>query len=134
MANSDRTPVDDKRQAFTAARTTRLQAQAGLAAKNTTLATLSRTLPADDPQVRAAGDAVRQQQQIVGTARRAEKAASLDITSALRGWLATDPTADIGRLYSSYPIVLLPVRIETRFVAEQSELRVRIYPDEVSAD
>lgn len=44
--------------------------------------------------------------------------ASLD-TSALRG---------------SHPIVLLPVRLETRFDTAAATLRVRIYPDEIFAD
>lgn len=45
--------------------------------------------------------------------------------------LASDPD-EIELLDPSFPIVLLPVRLETRFAG--AELRVRIYPDEIAAD
>jgi len=46
-----------------------------------------------------------------------------------RALLGTFPTADV-------PAVLLPARVETRFVttAGRAELLVRIYPDEVHVD
>ena len=58
----------------------------------------------------------------------------------LRGPEAIDPRKGIGRLSDRSPLVLLPVRIETRFVHggtdEESghELWVRIYPDDCSID
>jgi len=46
-----------------------------------------------------------------------------------------DPATDIQRLGADYPIALLPVRIETKFVASSPpELRIRVYPDEIAAD
>ncbi len=47
-----------------------------------------------------------------------------------------DPESDIQRFDGAYPIALLPVRIETRFVDDPQlpVLRVRVYPDEIAAD
>ena len=52
----------------------------------------------------------------------------------------TDPREFIGQLSDSYPILLLPVRIETRFKkitlreGERNQLWVRIFPDECAID
>lgn len=52
----------------------------------------------------------------------------------------TDPREQISELDDSYPILLLPVRLETRFkkIVEENlvnyELWVRIYPDDVAVD
>jgi hypothetical protein len=56
------------------------------------------------------------------------------MSAALTKFLAADVAGDVGRLESAYPIVLVPLRIETRFDAVSKELHVRIYPDEFSAD
>src|SRR5688572_25680906 len=51
-----------------------------------------------------------------------------------------DPRRAIGGLSASYPIVLFPVRLETRFVAvgsggaPQTQLLVRVYPDDCQID
>ena len=48
----------------------------------------------------------------------------------------TDPRTNIGRLSDATPILMMPVRLETRFKTvsvdnrEQAQLWVRIYPDE----
>lgn len=44
------------------------------------------------------------------------------------------PGLDLTPLGTDLPIVLFPVRLETRFDAARSVLRVRIYPDEIFAD
>jgi len=129
----DRTSLTEKRRAFTQAHTIRERAQADLASATTTVDALSRTAAADDPQLLAARADAAREQQAVTEARTAENTALADVQAALAGWLGEDPAADVGRLESN-PIVLLPVRVETRFVAESSELRVRIYPDEILAD
>ena len=151
MATVDRTPVDNARNAFDQARQTRLQAQAGLATKQATLSQLQRTLAANDPAVQAAQSAVTAQQTAVTGAWGAEKTAIGAVSAALAAFLATDISADVARLEAQYPIVLLPLRIETRFATAPQvtrarntavaasasgspELLVRIYPDEISAD
>jgi hypothetical protein len=70
----------------------------------------------------------RESRSTIATAREAHR-------RALEAWLGPDGDADFTHLSASYPIVLLPARIETRFIASpQPELRVRIYPDEITAD
>ena len=51
------------------------------------------------------------------------------------GVLSTEPVDPLGRLETSYPIALLPVRIETRFAVAgaRPELWLRVYPDEIVA-
>jgi hypothetical protein len=46
------------------------------------------------------------------------------------------PAQDIARLSADFPLALFPVRIETRFGTTDGKpsLRVRVYPDEISAD
>ncbi len=46
----------------------------------------------------------------------------------------SDLETDLPNLSTSRPIALLPVRIETRFSISSSELRIRVYPDEIFAD
>jgi hypothetical protein len=133
-SNVDRTPLDDARKAFAQARNARLQAQAGLAAANAALADISRTAAGSDSHLRAASEDAATRQQAVIDARGVEQAARSTVTSSLASWLLEDPALDIAQLESRYPVVLIPVRVETRFVPESSELRVRVYPDEISAD
>ncbi|HEX3475962.1 MAG TPA: hypothetical protein VHT91_13140 [Kofleriaceae bacterium] len=146
----DRTPVDKARQALDQARQARLQAQADLATGQAALAQLSRTLPAGDPKLEAARDAVARQGSAVTTARGAEKSAITGVSAALAAFLAKDISADVARLDARHPIVLLPLRLETRFSAGSAradrpriaaaaagntpELLVRIYPDDIAGD
>ncbi len=44
------------------------------------------------------------------------------------------PEDSIEQLDGQVPVVLLPVRLETRFLAGATELRVRIYPDQIHVD
>ncbi|MBK9036669.1 MAG: hypothetical protein IPL61_36370 [Myxococcales bacterium] len=45
-----------------------------------------------------------------------------------------DLALELAQLSTEYPIALLPVRLETRFVASPPSLKIRIYPDEIVAD
>ena len=48
--------------------------------------------------------------------------------------MADDLEARIARLAGDVPVTLLPVRIEARFFDHASELRVRIFPDQIHID
>ncbi|MEO6773089.1 MAG: hypothetical protein ABI467_08700 [Kofleriaceae bacterium] len=101
-------------------------------------ANLARTNSAGDPQLVAAHNAVMQQKQAILAHRGAEASALAGVTNALAAFLGPTPAADIARLESTAPIVLLPVRIETRFsvaaAGASPQLLVRMYPDEIAAD
>jgi hypothetical protein len=69
-------------------------------------------------------------------ARREEKLRRRGVAEALQKWLPEDPDVELRGLDASYPLLLLPVRIETRFAAVpgvKPQLLVRIYPDEIFA-
>src|SRR5579871_4473965 len=151
MPNVDRTSVDDARAALAAARQVRLQTQSELASKQAALSEASRTLPSGDQRLQAAKADVAGQQAAVTAAWADEKTAIAGLSKALAGFLATDISLDVSKLEAQVPIVLLPVRLETRFAAAPSgpppgpagapasagnspALLVRIYPDEISAD
>jgi hypothetical protein len=74
--------------------------------------------------------------------RRATKQAALEELNRINGLLepVTDPRTALPALEARYPILLFPVRLETRFVTptrdgvQQKHLLVRIYPDECLVD
>jgi hypothetical protein len=69
-------------------------------------------------------------------AREKERDARDNVAVMLPDVLPADPADEIAQLSTQYPIVLFPVRIETRFVSGTrgaTELRVRVYPDEILA-
>ena len=71
-------------------------------------------------------------------ARARAREAAAQYRADLAHWLARSTTGDedVARLDASHPILLLPVRLETRFATTDAgpQLLVRIYPDEVVAD
>src|SRR5678815_4265286 len=79
----------------------------------------------------------------VATSRQDILGDTTSLNSRIQGWLkdaanptiVLDPNADLARLTKpTRSIVLFPVRLETRFDAGTSTLKVRIYPDEVMSD
>jgi hypothetical protein len=79
----------------------------------------------------------------VATARAAERAARAALRDRLSRWLPRSAKDDASRLAADWPIVFLPVRIETRFDAQpprprdpewRPSLMVRVYPDEIFGD
>jgi hypothetical protein len=70
-------------------------------------------------------------------ARQGELAAKNALRGRIAEWLGNvDAEEDLQRLSASHPIVLFPVRVETRFAVEEDPpaLKVRIYPDEIFVD
>ncbi len=102
------------------------------------LESLRRTAAADDPALVALHE---QHEQAVATqagARRrltgtlAEEAAAVESIS-----LFTDPVTEVGRLDDRTPVLLFPLRLETRFKPSPTgtpQLWVRVYPDACLVD
>jgi hypothetical protein len=88
----------------------------------------------------AASGAVAQEGQ-AAAALRAARAAEAAVREQLAGAVAAlgeSPVEQIGTLQAAYPVVFLPVRLETRFRPNPNQpggqLLVRIYPDAILAD
>jgi hypothetical protein len=108
------------------------------------LARLQRELDATtrtrDPRDQAAAERLRQLEERIAAAAKAVDAAADDIRAvggALGAALAdfgtfADPVKQAARLDPATPLLLMPLRIETRFV--EAELWVRIYPDQWAID
>lgn len=87
-------------------------------------------------QVQAASAALdRANEQLQGSARGL-RAASDRLADALRERFGDVAIDEFGAIRSSSPLVLLPVRLETRFALSGNvqELWIRIYPDEIHGD
>ena len=131
---TDLTPLRTARTAFRAARLALLTAldNAGLAVAALTDAT--RQLPGslDLPTATSNNTTAIA---AATTARANEKASRAAVQTAIGNWLGNVTVdQDLGRLSTDVPLVLFPVRIETRFGVDASSnpvLRVRIYPDEI---
>jgi hypothetical protein len=117
-----------------------IRSQATLAARVAALARARRVSASDPDRVTRAAADREAARRALRDARVAERAARAAFVDELTAWLGPDPAVDVARLSAAYPIVLLPVRIETRFAAlggdgdRAGELRVRIYPDDIAAD
>jgi hypothetical protein len=70
----------------------------------------------------------------IAQGRQSVQTAMTALQRAMRDYLGDDPSVDLERLDARYPIALFPVRVETRFDAPSSSLRIRVYPDEILAD
>ena len=107
------------------------------------LAELSRTLnPNDRAALQQKANLESQLQQAtadIQTKQTALQNANQGLTSAQEGFATfTDPRRNLNVLSDRFPFLLFPVRVETRFMNSgtppQSQLWVRIYPDDCSID
>ena len=133
----DLTAVNAARTALKAARVALAQAVSDAADADAALADASRTAAGSDrdPFIVAANNA----HDAATAARAAERTARDNVTTAVASLFTSVSTldADLGRLAATAPLVLYPVRVETRFgvdVHGAPVLRVRIYPDEIYAN
>jgi hypothetical protein len=115
---------------------------------NQALTAALRNFPADSQQVSDARGTLLGAQGDLNTARSDEATARTNLLNEIRTWLsgtgtpppALTPDADFLRMTKKgAPVVLFPVRLETRFGVDTSTppkpvLRVRIYPDEFLSD
>src|SRR5262245_4297104 len=123
---------DELRQelARAAARRTQLELAAAQAAD-----ALERVRRERGADTRAVAEAVRARDAAdaaVTGQRTAQERLRGQLGEAIAGTLADRPEADFARLAATLPLVLLPVRIETRF--RGAELLIRVYPDEIAGD
>jgi hypothetical protein len=129
--------LDQARANLEAARAASEELRNGVAASERNLKQLSRSIAVRDPRLEAAKKAHAAQLKSLQIAQERERAAHAVLDGLLSSSLLADGAADVARLTADFPIVLLPVRIETRFakdVAGATSLKVRIYPDELMAD
>lgn len=128
----------DHRAEREASRTEALLAGAAVTSAERRLKVLRRSLADDDPEVLALEEehaaALRRAEKMTGRLREmgARSAALADAMAAF-----TNPLEGISRLTDQNPILLLPLRIETRFkpsAAGAPQLLVRVYPDTCLVD
>jgi hypothetical protein len=126
--------IDDARRSAGRAR----QARRDLAARLTTiereLASVMRV--GGGRRAEELGAARRQLIDQLAAARTGEARAAAVRDRLIEAALKRDVAADIASLDARVPLVLLPVRLETRFfpAGDGFELRVRIYPDSIVGD
>lgn len=123
--------------AYTTAHTDLLSARAALLAGDADVQQLSRAHAAGDQALK---DAAARQQSLrtaLGAAATREREARAAVDAALAAVLTANTASDVDTLSAAFPIVLLPVRLETRFAKDASGgaiLKIRVYPDELMAD
>jgi hypothetical protein len=132
----DHPELNRRRKAVDAGRRNLRQATVALQDAQAALANVQRSAHRDADKIAAARAAAQEKVGVAATAR-AEAAAELDRAVAQLGKLVVaalppTPEEEIARLKADRPIVLLPIRLETRFSG--NELLLRIYPDDIFAD
>ena len=134
-ASTDLTPVRNARTLFRAARQTLLAALDNVGTTAAALADAQRVFAADRPELAAALAASQAAVAAATAARANEVSARGSLQSAIASWVSgVSVDDDLARLSTATPLLLFPVRIETRFGVDannQPVLRVRIYPDEI---
>src|SRR5262245_42667602 len=106
---------------------------------------LLRRHPPDDERVRRAQAEHARRALELEQVRTQVAEAKRAVNDRLADWLEPMPgipnetaaaAEEISRLSAAFPIVLFPIRIETRFARTETgaELNVRIYPDTISAN
>ena len=129
---TDLTPLRNARAAFRAARQALIGAIDDVGTTADKLADAQRQFAAGRPELADATAKAQAAVAAAATARANEKTARANVLTAITNWLAgSDLGTDMARLSTSAPIVLFPVRVETRFDLTAKVLKVRIYPDEI---
>jgi hypothetical protein len=136
MPPTDRTPVNQARAQLQAARIRLTRAVTDQDYKRKLLEQAQRSLTGEELQPYLDGLGVADGE--VAAARLAVEQGSTAVLAAITTWLGpgagkAEVDADLARLEASTPVVLFPVRLETRFGIRGATpiLKVRIYPDEI---
>ena len=132
----NQTPQDLARSELSKSRKTINELHVKLQTDQKNLEALQRTHGAQDERVAAAQRTVAATEDALQHARDRAALADTRLNEAIIAFLGRGIEADVARLSAQYPIVMLPVRIETRFKPhdQRPHLWVRIYPDEIVAD
>jgi hypothetical protein len=131
--DTDRRPLDAARRGLADARRASRRRFLDAARAANELDALRRSLGADDERVRAAEAELAERERALARARDALVGAKGTLAGTLDEFIGRDPTLDLSRLRGDLPLVLLPLRLETRFVTGDAgpALLVRIYPDTI---
>jgi hypothetical protein len=131
MAPTDRTPVENARRDLATARHTLIDKLYAFELAGDALKEAQRKFDSQSQDLADAQEAFDTAQSQFQAARDAEAAARATLQSKLADWLPDGTTEedDVGRLLGSEPIVLFPVRLESRF--DGGFLKLRVYPDEI---
>ena len=130
------TPQDSARRALVDSRKAVNDLHVSISAERKNLEMLKRQHGPQDERVVAAERKVAESEGTLKDARQTAVNADARLNELIRGSLGLGIDRDVARLSAQYPIVMLPVRIETRFkpVNNVPHLWLRIYPDEIVAD
>ncbi|MEU4446935.1 hypothetical protein AB0K14_19460 [Actinosynnema sp. NPDC050801] len=107
-------------------------ARAGLHRAERAAATARRSLAGDDPAHQQLADDVTAAAGVVAQAAAELADAGADLAAAVQSFgLLNDPRTELSKLSDDFPVLLFPVRLETRFRTDlkQPQLWVRIFPD-----
>jgi len=125
--------IQDARDALASARAATASSRAREAQSRNALEALSRVTRTESKQLFQAEREHTRDAQDLSATRGREQAAEQNLNNLIAG--ATSAAAVRPGMSADYPVVLFPVRIETRFQTELSppELWIRVYPDELLA-
>ena len=126
----------DARQGLADARKESERSRAAVIAGEADVQHVSRAHVPDDQAPTAARAALQNAREALRGAVTREQQARAAVDAALAELLGATAT-EVDTLSAAFPIVLLPVRLETRFAKDANGgdiLKVRIYPDELMAD
>lgn len=130
------TPQDSARRALVDSRKAVNELHVSISAERKNLETLKRQHDPQDERVVAAERKLTVSEGKLKDARQTALNADARLNELIRGSLGLGIDRDVARLSAQYPIIMLPVRIETRFKPQDNvpHLWIRIYPDEIVAD
>ena len=131
MASTDRSLVEEARAALATQRHTLIDKLYAFEVASAALADVQRRSSDPGGDLGDAQDAFDKAQGEFQQARHDEGLRIDNLQSRLADWLPDGTSAedDIGRLPGTEPIVMFPVRLETRF--QGTQLLVRVFPDEI---
>ncbi|MET0790712.1 MAG: hypothetical protein ABW061_04265, partial [Polyangiaceae bacterium] len=131
MATTDRGPIQSARSNFSAARSTLIDQLYAFELATDALREAARKFASGTVELNAAQQKFNLAQGAFQLARAQDASADQALQAALAAWLPDTvlEEEDVSRLETTSPIVLFPVRLETRF--DGNLLKLRIFPDEI---